>query len=140
MEYTLKDKLLVTQEFIDELTEKSWQEIEHVQSQIASLADTPEGNKVAKLLNNILTSYYVLAGSLENFNINDTAISQPIEVASTELPNEIIIEKESVEIVEPSEQEVTIEPESTVTEPFEYFVDFDDPIGEPLTDKDLYNN
>ena len=26
------------------------------------------------------------------------------------------------------------------TEPFEYFVDFDDPVGEPLTDDDLYNN
>ena len=25
------------------------------------------------------------------------------------------------------------------SEPFEYFVDFDEPIGEPLTDDDLYN-
>ena len=27
-----------------------------------------------------------------------------------------------------------------VIEPFEYFVDFDEPVGDPITDDDLYNN
>lgn len=144
MEYTLKDKLNVTNDFIEELTNKSWQEIEHIQSQIANLADTAEGKKVAKLLNNLLTSYYVFIGCLENFDINDNVIAQPTEEPALELQNEVttgvITDKESEVDELPVALNNTIENDFIVTEPFEYFVDFDDPIGEPLTDKDLYND
>ena len=41
---------------------------------------------------------------------------------------------------EPIEIEDTAETEVEVSDPFEYFVDFDDPVGEPLTDDDLYSS
>ena len=68
MEYTLKDKITVTKDFINELAEKSWHDIEHIQNQLANLADTEEGKKVGKLLSSLLTSYYVFVGGLENID------------------------------------------------------------------------
>ena len=140
MDYTLKDKLNITNDFIEELTNKGWQEIEHIQSQISNLSDTAEGKKVAKLLNNLLTSYYVFIGCLENFDITDT---KPVEEPITTLPEEdveVVIEEEPEIVETPKVVEEPIENAFAVTDPFEYFVDFDDPIGEPLTDKDLYND
>ena len=140
MDYTLKDKLNITNDFIEELTYKGWQEIEHIQSQISNLSDTAEGKKVAKLLNSLLTSYYVFIGCLENFDITDT---KPVEEPITTLPEEdieVVIEEEPEIVETPKVVEEPIENAFAVTDPFEYFVDFDDPIGEPLTDKDLYND
>ena len=139
MNYTLKDKLNVTKEFLDELTEKSWQEIEHIQSQLANLTDTKEGNQVRKLLNNLLTSYYVFVGGLENFDTVDFVSQTPLEV---------LVEPAVAE--EPEPRDEPVEPIETVqvpvndlevSEPFEYFVDFDEPdLSQPkLTDADLYN-
>ena len=82
-------------------------------------------------------SYYVFVGGLENFeNISYT----PVKTIRADEP---VIEEPVVVANEPEEISYD-EPEATSTEvefsePFEYFVDFDDPIGEPLTDKDLYN-
>ena len=85
MEYTLKDKLDITSDFIESLTEKGWQEIEYIQTQIANLADTTESKKVRKLLNNLLTSYYVFVGSLENFDNTVYVSEQPAEMSDEQM-------------------------------------------------------
>lgn len=144
MDYNLKDKFTVTEELIVELTEKSWQEIEHIQYQVANLADGPESNKIKKLLNSLLTSYYVFVGGLENFENISTEHELP-----TELPAEPTVEITEEPVIESNSEETYADlsgiqdiqqEEPDISEPFEYFVDFEDPVGDPLTDKDLYNN
>jgi hypothetical protein len=53
--------------------------------------------------------------------------NMPIEVEPA------VLTKSSNEVVEP-----VISDEIEDFEPFEYFVDFDEPVGEKLTDEDLY--
>ena len=132
----LKNKLTVTKDFIDELCTKGWQEIEHLQTQLANIADTEEGKKVSQLIKNLVTSYYVFVGSLENLDEVDLGIQ-------VMTPNK---KQEPVELEPQATQEVQIDLDDEyaqadidISEPFEYFVDFDEPTGEPLTDKDLYN-
>lgn len=141
MEYTLKDKISITKDFLDDLTNKSWQEIEHLQNQIANIKASPENAEVIKLLKNLLTSYYVFAGGLENLTDVETyEASEPapergsVEV-DTEIETELPIENSANDSFN---KDVSMEPEE-ISEPFEYFVDFDEPIGAPLTDDDLYN-
>lgn len=147
MEYTLKDKLNVTKEFLNELTEKSWQEIDYLQNQIANLIDTDDGKKLAQLLKSLLTSYYIFVGGLENFESDEPAkMPQPTEPVLDE-PTTVADEPEVINY-EITDLEDTIEDtrdsnstpiEPIFSEPFEYFVDFDEPIDKPLTDEDLYN-
>lgn len=144
MNYDLKDKITVTKEFLTELELKGWQEIEHLQAQIANLAEGPANDKLRQLFKNLLTSYYVFTGGIELLN------SEPIEntqIIKAEVPSEELIQSKiptpEVLQVNDSVDEVIIDEQNTdyeVNDPFEYFVDFDDPIGEPITDKDLYNN
>ena len=55
MEYTLKNKLTITKEFLQDLENKSWQEIEHLQSQIANIeANEENGKKIVDLFFPIL--------------------------------------------------------------------------------------
>lgn len=150
--YCLKDKILITKDFLHELESKSWQEIEVLQNQIANIADNEENATVLQLLKSLLTSYYVFIGGLENLTNNDllsqsavykdlsiTDNSQPLEpVAVADVPKELL---DGTFEVSPSTQVIktpqNVE-EETIFEPFEYFVDFDEPSGEPISDEDLY--
>lgn len=162
MEYTLKDKLTITEEFLKDLETRSWQEIEHLQAQIANIEANEENKELIKLLKNLLTSYYVFTGGLENLGDEKTSY----KVAN--FSDKVCADKEIVTVnaaqpkVEPEQKEsddflVTdvFEPFATehpfvaeqpamlpaeTVEPFEYFVDFDDPVGEPISDDDLYGN
>jgi hypothetical protein len=145
MNYELKDKINVTNELLSELENKGWQEIEYLQSQIANLADGQTNSKLAQLYKNLLTSYYVFVGGIEilagepiNNSPADITTSEP-EIVKIE-PTQNVEEVEITTIDEPTESDDYTSDTSEVTEPFEYFVDFDDPIGEPLTDDDLYTN
>jgi hypothetical protein len=144
MDYTLKDKLIITKDFLKDLEEKSWQEIEHIQHQLTNIDEKPENAGLIKLLKNLLTSHYIFTGGLENLES---------EAYTSGISNKIDDKKEAVPEVDKTTDEdcladiafdepaaKTSEPVSDYVEPFEYFVDFDDPIGEPLTDEDLYNN
>ena len=138
MEYTLKDKLSATELFVADLIEKSWQEIDNLQNQIANLTDTEDSKKLEQLLKNLLTSYYIFVGGLENFD----SISR--EPAKVEQSIEPIVVEPIITANEPEEHSYNVDiisapADNEFSEPFEYFVDFDEPIGEPLTDKDLYN-
>jgi hypothetical protein len=134
MEYNLKDKIEVNNEFISDLTTKSWQEVETLQQQIANIdMSTRLGNEVAKALRSVCTGYYVLIGCLEA--LTETDETDIIEDKPEDTLDEPVLDIDDSEdfLTAPIAKEV-----SNDFEPFEYFVDFDEPTGEPLTDKDLY--
>lgn len=146
MEYTLKDKLSITKEFLNDLEVKSWQEIEHLQNQIANIEDNKENKPLIQLLKNLLTSYYIFTGGLENLS-DEKAIyvasntDEPLKVNITDVPKAAVADDNCLtNLVFDTPNKQTPTADTNVAEPFEYFVDFDEPIGEPLTDEDLYNN
>jgi hypothetical protein len=145
MNYELKDKITVSKELLNELEMKSWQEIEHIQAQISNLAECAENNNLRKALKNLLTSYYVFAGNieilLEEDIINDALPEELEQEMSQEVQPEEVASEPKVDMAANFSIEDTIDTnEYEVSDPFEYFVDFDDPVGEPLTDEDLYNS
>jgi hypothetical protein len=139
MSIVLKDKIKIDKNFIDDLIAKSWQDSESIQNQIDSIeVDSAVAAKTVKLLRDLLTSYYVFTGCLENIENESIDIIkvEPVQVVA-EAPK--VIQEKPVKVVAPK---VDILPELDYegeAEPFEYFVDFDEPTGEPLTDDDLYN-
>ena len=154
--YYLKDKLKVDTELLNELTQKSWQEIEYLQSHIANIEDVDENTAIVQLLKNLLASYYVFIGNMECLYDNDSVLLEPIinkkqssvlNSSKVDFPDEASQENTVADYsFEEEDNFETVEntDESTVStsaqaEPFEYFVDFDDPVGSPLTDEDLYN-
>ena len=142
MEYTLKDKLLITKEFLSDLEMKSWQEIEHLQNQIANIED----KALIQLFKNLLTSYYVFVGGLENLNSEELIVKsepaeQPVKKETTPEVVDTVDDDYLADLVFDSPVvEKSVPVVNDYSEPFEYFVDFDEPIGDPLTDDDLYNN
>jgi hypothetical protein len=147
MNYELKDKIQITKEFLNDLEAKSWHEIEHIQSQIVNIEPS---SKIVQLLKNLLTSYYIFVGGLENISSEELASEsitkytdnisekEPVIVHAKKAKEEHKTELYSDDdIYEPLVTAGQIEQDS---EPFEYFVDFDEPVGEPITDEDLYNN
>ena len=146
MNYELKDKINVTNELLTELEMKGWQEIEYLQAQIANLAESAANNRLRQLLKNLLTSYYVFTGGIENMESEPVA-NIPVDA---EMPiNDSVLLAEP-EILPDKKQEAAVDidyayipeqgSEYEVSDPFEYFTDFDDPVGEPITDEDLYAN
>lgn len=148
MEYNLKDKIEVTEEFLTDLINKNWQEVEALQQQIANIDTSSKlGIDVVKLLRNTCTNYYVLIGCLETLVENpETELevheqeteseAEPEAInndAAAELTVEDTVETEGPEAVQIDSTETTAD-----FEPFEYFVDFDEPYGAPVTDQDLY--
>lgn len=147
MEYTLKDKLTITKDFLSDLEMKSWQEIENLQAQIANIEETEENYKLIQLLKNLLTSYYVFTGGLENLSDEKTTAKvmnchkqveteiKVVKAIAPEVSYDDICEDDLFEPVAAEKQDGVDE-----IEPFEYFVDFDEPIGDPISDEDLYGN
>ena len=127
---TIKSKVQVTDEFVDDLITRGWQEIENLQGQIAIIdANSDSGLKVKQLLNSLLTSYYVFVGNLEG-----TDMQYHTEVSSNE---DIAIDNNLLH----GDAEFDLDYAENGTnniEPFEYFVDFDEPSGLPISDEDLY--
>lgn len=146
MEYNLKDKIAVTKDFLNDLEIRSWQEIEHLQNQITNIEITPDTIELVKLLKSLLTSYYVFTGGLENLTNTNATYKIP------EFTDKVCVEKETAvtiptEKVELSQDTDIFEPHNSIddteqidSEPFEYFVDFDEPSGDPISDEDLYGH
>ena len=141
MEYNLKDKIEVTEEFLNDLIAKNWQEVEALQQQIANIDTSSKlGADVAKLLKNTCTNYYVLIGCIE------TLVENPeteLEVHEQEIESEVTDDMATTEptvddIIEPEVTQIDSTETNVDFEPFEYFVDFDEPSGVPISDQDLY--
>lgn len=153
MSILLKDKIKADKSFISDLIAKSWEDSESIQNQINSIeVDSATAEKVVQLLKELLTSYYVFTGCLENLENEPIEVIKPKAVVSepivvpeatvkTEIP-EYVVSTDSIDMDVPVTRfNSTYNDEiytDTTSEPFEYFVDFDDPVGEPLTDDDLY--
>jgi hypothetical protein len=143
----LNTKIAVSDELINNLIANGWQEIENLQNQINNIEVNPRNTQVIQLLKNLLTSYYVFTGGLENLTNTDKpnslVIEEPVETFQAfqvkELDN-TVKKSSSTSLEKYFDDNVDIKnstPEESF-EPFEYFVDFDEPTGEPLSDEDLY--
>lgn len=144
--YELKDKIVITKELLSELETKGWQEIEHLQAQLANLAECSTNKKLRQLLKNLLTSYYTFTGGIEalatDVDCNSAeSIENPIELQAVNVGS-----KTASYELEPTDSADSFMLEANniannyeIIEPFEYFVDFDEPIGKPLSDEDLYS-
>lgn len=145
MSIVLKDKIKVDKNFINELITKSWEDSESIQNQINSIEiDSAVAAKTVKLLKDLLTSYYVFVGCLENLEDEPTEAAEPIKITEPEpvMPEKLTVIPEvpvKVNASNVSDLDILSELDTDESEPFEYFVDFDEPTGEPLTDDDLYS-
>lgn len=142
MSIVLKDKIKVDKNFINDLISKSWEDCESIQNQIDSIeVDSTVAAKTVKLLKDLLTSYYVFTGCLENLENEPTVAVEPNTELEAAAPEKLtIIPEAPVEREVPAyKAEVPELEDDQESEPFEYFVDFDEPTGNPLTDDDLYN-
>ena len=138
MGIVLKDKIKIDKNFINDLIAKSWEDSESIQNQINSIEiDSAIAAELVKLLKELLTSYYVFTGCLENLE------NEPVEAIEPEVivPEKLVaIPEEPVKAKVPDIDIFSdLATDEAVSEPFEYFTDFDEPIGEPLTDEDLYS-
>lgn len=137
MDIELKEKIPVTSELLTELASKGWQEIEHLQAQLSNLDDN---HSVKQLLQNLITSYYVFIGGIENLQTGTTLITKaPIEPEKKIIPEitDDFDEPEPFDLASFYSKE-TVDTQESDSEPFEYFVDFDEPVGEPISDEELY--
>ena len=141
MNLELKNKLQISEDYIEELVNKSWQEIETLQTQVNNLESDPVSVSLKTLIKNLLTSYYVFVGGLENLqdefselnNSFSSAEKEPLKVPELELETTSMTLAENDQV---NDNKFLIQEE--LSEPFEYFVDFDEPIGDPISDIDLY--
>lgn len=146
--YNLKSKIQVDKDFLNALLTKSWQEIEQLQNQLTNIEANKDNTPTIYLLNNLLTSYYVFAGGLENLLEGTKVPMQEINALNQEtLPeNNTLyddIDIDAASFKEPSSYELNTSKNKVAKndfEPFEYFVDFDDPSGDPISDEELYGN
>lgn len=138
MNIVLKDKIKVDNNFINDLIAKSWQDSESIQSQISSIEiDSPQAAKIVALLKDLLTSYYIFTGCLENLEgepVNTIELAPAIQQEDSENISKVPTMENVIDTATLDEFDT-----ETSNEPFEYYVDFDEPIGEPLTDDDLYS-
>lgn len=135
----LKDKIKIDKNVINDLIAKSWEDSESIQNQIDSIeVDSTSAATVVKLLKDLLTSYYVFTGCLENLGNEPIEVTKPAKAIESEVivPEKLAVIPEAPIKINTQKTELN----NVEIEPFEYFVDFDDPVGEPLTDDDLYHN
>lgn len=139
--------------FITSFVSRGWEEVGMLKEQIKALKEEFGGKgieKIEEIFQGLIDAYLINIGQLELFlHENDYVEVPEIEEEKAEEP----VEEEENEKVEETEEEVEIEDEVEIEvepqkvvknvpadfEAFEYFVDFDEPEGEALTDDDLYN-
>lgn len=139
--------------FITSFVSRGWEEVGMLKEQIKALKEEFGGKgieKIEEIFQGLIDAYLINIGQLELFlhendyvevpEIEEEKVEEPVEEEETE---EVEETEEEVEIDD--EVEVEVEPQKVVKnvpadfEAFEYFVDFDEPEGEALTDDDLYN-
>lgn len=132
--------------FITSFVSRGWEEVGMLKEQIKALKEEFGGKgieKIEEIFQGLIDAYLINIGQLELFlHENDYVEVPEIEEEKVEEPVEEEETEEEVEIED--EVEVEVEPQKIVKnvpadfEAFEYFVDFDEPEGEALTDDDLY--
>ena len=129
------NSISINSKFLENMLNQGWLEIENLQRQINSLKEDESMQAVSNLLTKLLTSYYIFVGGLESLTDNTSSINDPektsVETKNTTCTNDMVQDTDISKDLNTSNDDVF--------EPFEYFVDFDEPSGIALTDEDLYN-
>ena len=135
--------------FITSFVSRGWEEVGMLKEQIKALKEEFGGKgieKIEEIFQGLIDAYLINIGQLELFlHENDYVEVPEIEEEKVEEPAEEDEAEEEFETEDEIEAEVEVEPQRVVRqtpgdfEAFEYFVDFDEPEGEALTDDDLYN-
>ena len=148
---TNREELPIT--FITSFVSRGWEEVGILKEQIKALkGEFKNIDRIEEILQGLIDAYLVNIGQLELFLQENDYVEVPeIEEEKVEEPNEETKETEDVEHVTEenneiekgeieieNEPQVKIKPISKDFEAFEYFVDFEEPEGEALTDDDLY--
>ena len=152
--------------FLTDFISKGWEEVGYLKADIEAIKEVYKGTKpIEELIQNLIDAYLVCIGQLEAHISDKKYIDYPeasglglnedlelkvsdntVEIKSDEHTELVVDTAKDVVVVseeeiddEDSEEEVVID--TKAVEPFEYFVDFDEPdLSEPrLTDKDLYD-
>lgn len=147
----VKEKLPVS--FYSDRISSLWGESGALKGCIETLGQYyTDADEAISILSDLMDSYLIAIGRLEALAAGNVGLSVP-EVEAEELkPAKADIAIEDVDDFEDEvapvdaattdfDDEEIIDTKSDVetsTEPFEYFVDFDEPQGPPLTDEDLY--
>lgn len=151
-----QDELPIT--FITSFVSRGWEEVGMLKEQIKALkTEFKNVDKIEEILQGLIDAYLINIGQLELFLQENDYVEVP-EVEETETEEsekseeEVEAEEEpevkviKVEVPEEEEKDeenetgrVVMQPAPKDFEAFEYFVDFDEPSGDPLTDDDIYN-
>ena len=150
----MQEELPIT--FITSFVSRGWEEVGMLKEQIKALkSEFKNIDKIEEILQGLIDAYLINIGQLELFLHDNDYVEVPNieeqEAESKALEKEDIededIEDEEIEDVIKIETDKPEEDEAPIImhqapkdfEAFEYFVDFDEPSGDALTDDDLYN-
>lgn len=147
--------------FITSFVSRGWEEVGMLKEQIKALkAEFKNIDKIEEILQGLIDAYLINIGQLELFlhendyvevpNIEETEEVEKKEEEEKVSEDEIVEDEEVKDIedeietvvedeVEEAEAPIVMQQAPKDFEAFEYFVDFDEPSGEALTDDDLYN-
>lgn len=151
-EQVRQEELPIT--FITSFVSRGWEEVGMLKEQIKALKEEFSGKnieKIEEIFQGLIDAYLINIGQLELFlHENDYVevpeIEQAEDTKSEEKESEVSTEgpKEAIKVEDDFDDEPVVEPKRVIKdvpadfEEFEYFVDFDEPSGEALTDDDLY--
>ena len=154
--------------FLTDFISKGWEEVGYLKADIEAIREAYKGTKqIEGLIQELIDAYLVCIGQLEahlhdnkyldypeESGLSGTKLEEELEIKvstdkikiKTEENTPVVVDEDDdlITIGVEEEEEVTekeVKPSKVDVEPFEYFVDFDEPdMSQPrLTDKELYN-
>jgi hypothetical protein len=152
--------------FVTDMMSKGWDEVGYLREASAAIKETYKDTaKIEELMQDLMDAYLVFIGQLELYLNNEEDIVAPTEEpivdkskakeAEEEKPVEVVTQKEApkpelpeadfdiepLKDPEPFEEPDPLPTPTTEADPFEFFVDFDEPdMSQPaLTDAELYD-
>ena len=152
--------------FLTDFISKGWEEVGYLKADIEAIREAYKGTKpIENLIQDLIDAYLVCIGQLESHlhdnkyldypeesGLSGTKLEEELEIKvstdkieiKTEENTPVVVNEDDDLITIGVEEEITekeVKPSKVDVEPFEYFVDFDEPdMSQPrLTDKELYN-
>ena len=145
--------------FITSFVSRGWEEVGMLKEQIKALkTEFKNIDKIEEILQGLIDAYLINIGQLELFlhendyvevpNVDETEEIESKKEEEEEISEEEVIEDKKVEDeveavaddeIEETDSPIVMQQAPKDFEAFEYFVDFDEPSGDALTDDDLYN-
>lgn len=160
-----KEKLPI--DFLTQFVSNGWNEVGNLKASIEAIKATfKDTTKVEGILNELVDAYLIAIGQAELYMQDKNYIDQPEEIKESltesaelkedteqiteELPDIKTLEMDKEEDIPVEEiQDTDLKPDLDIEESinfsdeaakYEWFCDFDEPVGEKITDDDLYRN